>query len=101
MPSRITESDLYAAVARLNEIVHGEPKPAHDAPGAYFLQGAYGGWQLQRNATDGRGCESVTSGYVSKPALYELIYAYRKGYATAMHDRHVEVFGAATAPAID
>ena len=101
MPSRITERDLYAAVERLNEIVHGNPNPAHNAPSAYFIQGAYGGWQLQRNAPNGRGCESVTSGYVSKPALYELIHAYRKGYATATHDRHAAVFGAATAPSID
>jgi len=97
MPSRITERDLYAVVERLNTTVHGEPKPAHNAPGAYFLRGAYGGWLLQRNAPNGRGCESVTSGYVSEPALYELICAYRKGYATAMHDRHVEVFGASPA----
>jgi hypothetical protein len=38
---------------------------------------------------------------VSKPVLYELIYAYRKGYATAVADRHAAVFGAATAPSID
>jgi hypothetical protein len=99
--SRITERDLYAAVERLNAIIHGNPNPAHNAPSAYFLQGAYGGWQLQRNAPNGRGCESVTSGYVSKPALYELIHAYGKGYATAVADRHAAVFGTATAPSID
>ena len=97
MPSRITERDLYAAVERLNEIVHGEPKPAHNAPGAYFLQGAYGGWQLQRNAPNGRGCESVTSGYVSKPALYDMLHAYIKGYEAAVADRHRAVFGASPA----
>jgi hypothetical protein len=101
MTRRITERDLYDAVARLNELAHGEPKPAHNAPGAYFLQGAYGGWQLQRNAPNGRGCESVTHGYVNKPALYDLIYAYRKGYETAQRDRHAQVFGHSTAPAID
>lgn len=97
MPSRITERDLYAAVERLNEIVHGNPKPAHNAPGAYFLQGAYGGWQLQRNAPNGRGCESVTSGYVSKPALYDMLHAYIKGYEAAVADRHRLVFGASPA----
>jgi hypothetical protein len=97
MTRRITERDLYDAVARLNELAHGEPKPAHNAPGAYFLQGAYGGWQLQRNAPNGRGCESVTSGYVSKPALYDMLHAYIKGYEAAVADRHRLVFGASPA----
>lgn len=97
MPSRITERDLYAVVERLNTTVYGEPKPAHNAPGAYFLQGAYGGWQLQRNAPNGRGCESVTSGYVSKPALYDMLHAYIKGYEAAVADRHRLVFGASPA----
>jgi hypothetical protein len=96
MPSRITESELYAVVERLNRTVHGEDNPAHNAPGAYFLQGAYGGWQLQRNAPNGRGCESVTSGYVSKPALYDMLHAYIKGYEAAVADRHRLVFGAST-----
>ena len=95
MPRRITESDLYAAVTRLNDTA-GMPNDL-TANGAYYLQGAYGGWQLQRTRLDGRGCESVTSGYVSKPALYDMLHAYIKGYEAAVADRHHLVFGAANA----
>lgn len=91
MPYRITESDLRNAVTRLNDTA-GMP---HDptANGAYYLQGAYGGWQLQRNRLDGRGCESITDGYIRKPALYDLIHAVIRGYESAQRDRHAQVFG--------
>ena len=99
MNRRITERDLYAAVERLNMAVNGSPNPDYNAPGTYFLQGAYGGWQVQRTVMNGRGCESVTYGYVSKPALYELVHAYIRGYETAQRDRHAAVFGHSTVPA--
>jgi hypothetical protein len=91
MPRRITESDLYAAVGRLNDTAEMPNYPTDR--GAYYLQGAYGGWQLQRTRLDGRGCESVTSGYVSKPALYDLVHAVITGYENAKRDRHAQVFG--------
>lgn len=86
----ITERELYAAVERLNATVNGEPKPERNAPGTYFLQGAYGGWQVLRTAINGRGCESVTYGYVSKPALYDLIHAYIRGYEAARREREAQ-----------
>jgi hypothetical protein len=93
MPRRITESDLYAAVRRLNDTAGMPHEP--NTPGAYCLQGAYGGWKLQRVHPSG-GCESVTSGYVSKPALYDLIHAVITGYENAKRDRHLAVFGSAS-----
>jgi hypothetical protein len=94
MPYRITESDLYAAVRRLNDTAGmGVQANGTNQPGAYYLQGAYGGWQLQRNRLDGRGCESITDGYIRKPALYDLIHAVIRGYESAQRDRHAQVFG--------
>lgn len=95
MSYRVTEKELYAAVERLNEVAGTPTDPS--ARGSFYLQGAYGGWQLQRNRPDGRGCESITSGYVSKRELYDLIAAYRNGYAHAQADRHLAVFGGAPA----
>jgi hypothetical protein len=94
MPRRIIESGLYAAVRRLNDTA-GMPHEPNER-GAYYLQGAYGGWQLQRTRIDGRGCESVTSGYVSKPMLYDLVHAVITGYENAKRDRHLAVFGSAS-----
>jgi hypothetical protein len=91
MPYRITESDLYAAVRRLNNTAGMSTYPTDN--GAYYLQGAYGGWQLQRTRLDGRGCESITDGYIRKPALYDLIHAVIRGYENAQRDRHAQVFG--------
>jgi hypothetical protein len=35
----------------------------------FFLQGAYGGWQLQEKI--GEGCDSLTPGYVSKREMMD------------------------------
>lgn len=45
--------------------------------GSFFIQGAYGGWQLQRVV--GEGMESITAGYRSKRHLRELVDAMVQG----------------------
>jgi hypothetical protein len=47
-------------------------------PGSFVLQGAYGGWQLQRVHPSG-GVESVTTGYRSKREVKEMVEAIRYG----------------------
>jgi hypothetical protein len=53
--------------------------------GHYFLQGAYGGWQVQRITASG-GCYSVTSGYRSKREIYDFLRAFMDGYIASEND---------------
>ena len=53
------------------------------APNAYFLSGAYGGWQLCRQTVND-GVQNVLSmGHRPKRELYDLIWAYIKGIQAA------------------
>ena len=80
---RTTMKELVLSVRHLNSAM-GFPDDAQSAvgvnsrPGSYFLQGAYGGWQLQRVHPNG-GTISVTTGYRSKRELNELVNAIRYG----------------------
>jgi hypothetical protein len=75
--TRITVKDLDSAVINLNTMLGFKM----GAEGSFCLQGAYGGWQLQRYR--GSGIESVTTGYRPKRELYEKIldiqYGVREG----------------------
>jgi hypothetical protein len=71
---RINMADLEAAVRVLNQTIG----VAQGKPEAFCLQGAYGGWQLQRIHPSG-GNESMTTGYRSKRELYDLILSMRTG----------------------
>jgi hypothetical protein len=80
---RTTIADLVLSVRHLNSAMGfsddaGAAIGVNSVPGSYYLQGAYGGWQLQRVHPSG-GCESVTSGYRSKRELWELVNAIRYG----------------------
>ena len=80
---RTTMKELVLSVRHLNSAM-GFPDDAPSAigvnsrPGSYFLQGAYGGWQLQRLHPDG-GTISVTSGYRPKRELNALVNAILYG----------------------
>jgi hypothetical protein len=76
---RINMADLEAAVRALNQTIG----VAQGKPEAFCLQGAYGGWQLQRIHPSG-GNESVTTGYRSKRELLDLIHAIRYGIREGM-----------------
>lgn len=54
--------------------------------GRYTLAGAYGGWQLQQIVNEGGGVRAITSGYLSKREVYNLIHAYREGMAAGRVD---------------
>ena len=65
--SRITVKDLDAAVIALNTAMGLQM----GQEGSFCLQGAYGGWQLQRKR--GNGMESVTTGYFPKRQVWEAV----------------------------
>ena len=80
---RTTYTDLVLSVRHLNSAMGFSDDAAvaiggNSVPGSYYLQGAYGGWQLQRVHPNG-GAVSVTSGYRSKRELCELVDAIRYG----------------------
>ena len=88
---RTTSTDLYNALTRLNAAFgHDLTKVTSSTymiPGSFLLQGAYGGWQLQR-IVPGGGVHSVTSGYRSKREVVEYIYAMLDG--ASMMEQHME-----------
>ena len=73
MSTRITVKDLDRAVIELNSLL-GYTMGQEDS---FCLQGAYGGWQLQRRR--GAGIEAVTNGYIPKRELFDRITDIRRG----------------------
>ena len=73
MSTRITVKDLDRAVIELNTLL-GYQMGQEDS---FCLQGAYGGWQLQRRR--GAGIEAVTNGYIPKRALFDRIADMKRG----------------------
>lgn len=65
---RVSIKNLNDAVARLNEV--SCLTPDHDD---YFVQGAYGGWQLMRRIPFSTAATSVTMGFVPKRQLFEMV----------------------------
>jgi len=78
MSTRITVKDLELVVADLNQTLGLK---AGDE-GSFCLQGAYGGWQLQRHKAC--GIIAVTYGYRPKRELYEKIVDIRYGVQTSI-----------------
>lgn len=82
---RITDKHLEAVVSRLNRET-GNPA-TYRAPdcgpinvGHYYIDRAYGGNQLVQITNTGGGVRNVLNcGFVTKRALYDLIYAYISG----------------------
>ena len=77
MSNRITVKDLDSAVIHLNTMLGLKMGDE----GSFCLQGAYGGWQLQRIVGSGhsQGVVAIFSGYRPKRELLDLIHAYRAG----------------------
>lgn len=86
MTTRITKFVLEQMIDTLNRIT-GSPLKAWETVdgnltanvGHYFLQGAYGGWQVQKIVTDGGGTVHISEGYKSKREVYEFLRAYMDG----------------------
>lgn len=79
MSNRITVKDLDRAVIDLNTTLGY----AMGQEGSFCLQGAYGGWQLQRRHS--MGIVSVTNGYCPKRELYQRITDMKWGAQVALH----------------
>jgi hypothetical protein len=83
MRTRITVTDLRAAVDLLNRTTNATP----GAIGSYVLEGAYGGWQLQRLSNDSGAVAQITYGHIPARELLAQIHAFRDGYQRAAYDR--------------
>lgn len=90
--SRINTKDLEIAVERLNKLTgnkltpYTKHKDGKFTPNAnvYLLDWAYGGVKLSQMCEEGTGQKDVlSSGFVSKPILYNMIHAYIKGVEEA------------------
>ena len=75
---RTSIQDMKAAVRLLNQILG----VADGAPGSFVLEGAYGGWQLQR-VREGTSIETVTYGFRPKREIYDIIHHIRYGIIVA------------------
>ena len=87
---RITERDLRSVVDRINRMTGSPMLPYLRQDSRYIAQvvhyhldGAYGGWQLCRMASESGGVNNVLNcGFVSKKELYDLMQAFIKGIET-------------------
>ena len=79
MNDRITVKDLDRAVIELNTML-GYQMGQEDS---FCLQGAYGGWQLQRRK--GTGIVAATPGYCPKRELYNRIIHMMQGIQYAIN----------------
>lgn len=77
MNKRITMENLQSCVDRLNMMVNGGVESyinGKPKPGAYVLDGAYGGWQLSRYCNAAGAVSEVScGGYVSKRELWDIM----------------------------
>ena len=74
---RITNKHLEAMTNRLNKLVGAEPKvwnkeTGKSNAGTYYVQGAYGGYRLERIANDGGGASDISL-RGTKREIYEQI----------------------------
>ena len=78
---------LENQVKQLNKL-NGFDNPKYSTIGAYTLDGAYGGWQVQQYVNDAGGVSVISKGgYISKRELYYplwtlLEYAHSKQAAS-------------------
>ena len=79
---RITKQHLISKLNTINTLLNGSPENWTDGkpkPGAFVLDWAYGGVELQRYCNDGGGVTCVTNGYDSKPVLADKMSALIEG----------------------
>jgi len=87
MNTRITIKDLDRAVIELNSLL-GYTMGQEDS---FCLQGAYGGWQLQRK--HGSGIEAFTNGYITTRKLFDRIADIRRGVQIERSERSSRIVG--------
>lgn len=91
---RITVSDLEAVVRRINRVMNGtdqhEPWERVDGTlranvGVFYLDGAYGGYDLYRMVNESGGVDDVLRcGHRPKRELYDLMHAYLRGITSGI-----------------
>jgi hypothetical protein len=79
MGKQIRLSELKAVCDRINEVMGNDPHRVGVGIGHYYLQGAYGGYQLQRVVNESGGVEGITSGFRPKRELLSIMHAYLRG----------------------
>lgn len=67
MRNTITKQKLEHAVTVLNKTM------GNNGDNAFFVQGAYGGWQLMRKIPGTTAADSITTGFVPKRELFAII----------------------------
>lgn len=67
MRNTITKQKLEHAVTVLNKTM------GNNGDNAFFVQGAYGGWQLMRKIPGTTAADSITTGFVPKRQLFAII----------------------------
>ena len=71
----IKQAYLESLVKQLNKVA-GFDNPKYSTVGAYTLDGAYGGWQLQQYCNESGGVSVISKGgYVPKRELYNQLGA--------------------------
>ena len=81
---RITLDKLEYQVKYLNELTSNPLKPYSynegSNIGSYYIQGAYGGYQLQQIVNKGGGCRTLlNTGFTTKKNLFNNINSYLLG----------------------
>lgn len=89
---RITVKQLRGLCNTLNRITGNPAEPYGKTAdgkfraniGSYFIDGAYGGWELQRICSEGGGVDTpLSTGHCSARELYNAIHAYIRGLEDA------------------
>ncbi len=97
MTDRITSRDLDGVLMRINLTFGEEPAGYtreadgrfHANVGTFVIDGAYGGWELQRMMNEGGGVSDVLgTGHVSRRELYHQLHAFLRGIEA--WERHLE-----------
>ena len=87
MSKRTTLKDLENIISRINSMTGSPPETwtkvdgkLRSNVGNYHLNGAYGGWRLDRIVNESGAVDDVLQvGYVSKPELKRLLFAFING----------------------
>ena len=86
MRTIITKQRLEYAVAVLNDTM------GNTTDNAFFIQGAYGGFQLMRKIPGSTAADSVTMGFVPKRELFSMIVSMSTAIALYKDKKAIEEY---------
>lgn len=101
MTDRITRKHLEGLCNTLNRVTNSPMTPwtrdennkFHANIGNYHIDGAYGGWQLQRIMNEHGGVNTpIGGGYVPARELYNRMHAYLDGLFEGMQTPNTEKY---------